>query len=271
MLHVAIGISNADSYIIHALTMLVSLFTNTKSEIMIHVIHDGTMAQQYAHCIRKIAAHFEQHVAFYPIDDTTLSYMESVESLVDKGCMYKLMCGKYIDTEEIIYVDCDMCFTIDIKKIFDFIHTSGCTTFAAVQDRGAYVKKQMAIYVKSIGLDIKTYFNGGFFFANLKNLNKELPDFTKTTLDVLTSSIKYPFADQDALNILFAKLRPDIPITLLPDSFNYNIYAYNRTRLLEHQLQDKIIHYAYHKPWEKIFPAGIIYWKYREMTQGILQ
>ena len=74
MFHVAIGISNADSYVIHALTMLVSLFSNTKSAVTIHVIHDGTLMQQHIDCIRKIAAHFEQHVVFYPIDDTTLAY-----------------------------------------------------------------------------------------------------------------------------------------------------------------------------------------------------
>ena len=270
MLHVVIGISNADSYIIHMLTMLVSLFSNTSSLIIVHAIHDDTLSDKHKECMCIVARNYNSKVMFYRIDDTTLAYMKASERLVDKGCMYKLLCGKFVDAEEVIYVDGDICFTIDIQEIFNYIHNAGCSTFAAVQDRGAYVKKEMLAYIQSIGLDIKTYFNGGFFYAHLKNLNALLPDFTETTLAILKPPANYPFADQDALNLLFAKYRTDIPIHLLPDSFNYNLYAYKRTQLAESKLQNKIIHYAYHKPWEKIFPAAMVYWKYREMMQDII-
>ncbi len=77
-------------------------------------------------------------------------------------------------------------------------------------------------------------------------------------------SIRFP--DQDILNIVTQN--KDMTASL-PISANFQI-GYGRGDLPVEKLNNRIVHYTLSKPWEKVYPAGMLYWQEREKLIPII-
>ncbi len=142
----------------------------------------------------------------------------------------------------------------------------GNAWIVAAHDPGrVWSRRKKSYYLKALGIDEDRYFNSGVMLMNLKAIrdaSREENVFWKAyrTNRAFFSGLKFPVFDQDLLNFMFSSDREKL---LLADvSFNYELCLFNRRFMRMHELKGKILHFPSLKPWQKFFPAQLIYWKY---------
>lgn len=143
---------------------------------------------------------------------------------------------------------------------------SGIPLWAA-RDTAPAHRPRFREYIKAVFGDYSGYFNSGVLLFKNPALIRLLPDFPGAVIKIFKGRPELQFPDQDALNLLFG-----IPgqVGYLSGKANFQMEYGNRLNEGEESLKGKIVHYSWHKPWEKMFPAGMLYWRNREEINSIL-
>lgn len=266
-MNIAFGINNIDNYYIHTLTAINSILKNTNHKINIHIIHDSTLNKKEQYYFNILSKNYDQNIYFYNID----KYIKNIPNLENikrfsKGCLYRLFLPRLLKNENVIYFDSDIIATIDISKLYNK-YINNDKPLIAIRDTAPFHREEFKKYINLIFDDYKDYFNSGVLIFNNKLINNMTRDLPKEVIKILSSNYNLQFPDQDALNIIFGITNN---VGYLSGKFNFQLENSNRLNYNVDMLNEKIIHYSWHKPWKMIFPSSLPYWNNREEINLII-
>lgn len=269
MMHIALGLHNKNNYFIHTLTCVHSILTNTRERVHIHVLHDRTLNSDCRAHFKKLAAHFRAEMDFFDMSDSVAPYLGNDMKSFSIAMLFRIFIPELMPDDDILYIDSDVCCNMDIARLFREVRAAPDASIHVVRDE-AICLADFATHVLSLGIDPRNYFNSGVIVFNTRRLNARCSDFSERMASLLRETARN-FPDQDALNIYFLlEKKEQREVHYLDNVYNFNISIKKRHMLKPDRLSTFIVHYGYHKPWEKIFPAALLYWKYREELFRIL-
>ena len=181
---------------------------------------------------------------------------------ITRTAYFRLLAPSLIpEYDKLIYCDVDMIFRRDLFYVFE-IDLDNYLLGGVSSDVLSDGKKRPV--VNHLGIKPSSYINSGALLMNLQLMRKE--DVVKKFLE--HENKKYPFQDQDIINIV-CKDR----IKILPIAFNYTTYLqdsvyllYNKTTKLDDSIEmareEGTIHYNGVKPWKGSCPNMDIWWEY---------
>ncbi len=257
-------------YYINTYVTLLSIFENTSSSINVHIIHDETIAHA-KYDLEQLSAKYGHKINFHHIPKIATELSDKISNWFNISAIYRLYAHELISDKKTIYLDSDIIAQKNIQDVADIDLSDKLV--AAVKDHNAYwtktgiCKKKYREKVNYLGLTAQNYFNSGVTVLNLeecRNLSRTGNIFIKKIEECLHNGIPLHYPDQDVLNAVCAA-RPG-SILMLDDSFNYTLSQRGRLYEGPEQLKNKIVHYVGGKPWDILFPAQLLFWKYYLMS-----
>jgi lipopolysaccharide biosynthesis glycosyltransferase len=167
-----------------------------------------------------------------------------------------------------VYFDFDVIFERDIAELWN-MELGEAWMLAAHDPERVWSRAKKSYYLKALDIDEGRYFNSGVLLMNLKALREASRNgnvFWKAYIDGAEKfcTLRFTVFDQDLLNYLLSR---DHEKLLLTDaSFNYELCLGDRRFLHLKDMKGRILHFPALKPWEKFFPAQLVYWKYYSKT-----
>lgn len=256
LIHVALAVYDpSGTYSQHAGVTITSIFENTKSKVMIHILHDNTLTEDNRKKFIRTAEKYNQNIDFIDIS----KHSEQLSREINKFFEYKETIGTYYRLfipevlpyiNKVLYFDCDILSSnMDIKELWDVNVEGYC--FAGIHD---IVAVGAAEYVRDYlnNCSIRTYINAGVLIMNLDSIRNRGNLFMNSMKWLNNHAHIMRFHDQDIINGLFYK-----SIKMIDTKFNI-INPLQKT-----ELKDCIIHAAgFVKAWEI---TGLfyqtLYWK----------
>lgn len=265
--NIAFGIANNDNYYIHTLTAVNSVLKNTGYPVTVHIVHDNSLNAQEQDYFKILSNHYNKKIIFYNIENEVLKIpkLHNIERF-SKGCLYRLFLPKILPAETVIYLDSDIIAATDIIDFFDK-NIDYNVPLMAVLDTAPSHREQFREYIKFIFNDYKGYFNSGVLVFNNYLINKIIENLPGKVIRILKKRPELQFPDQDALNMIFGN---SDNISYLSGKINFQLENAKRINYNENMLNGKLIHYSWHKPWQRAFPAGLPYWHNREEVNRII-
>jgi len=260
MLHIALSINDrTGEYYKHGLVTITSILKNSTCKLSFHILHDDTLLPNLHKFEQLIQAH-QQEIQFYNLEGRDFSGKIPCSDKRSKGTLYRLFLYEYIDVEQVLYLDCDIVVTMDLKPLLCFDMRDA---MAAVIRESAVEEKlrEDMRYVKKLGVPPEMYFNAGVLLINIPKLRAAGPEYIATIQQSFADGNNY--LDQDALNLFFTK--PKDRIVFLEKKYNYQLNYANQGAYLQDfdWYNDRILHFATSKkPWKYFSNAALIYWKY---------
>ncbi len=255
MIHVALAFHDHDgNYTLHAAATLLSLFRRTTSRITAHILHDASLNGTGRARLAAVAEYFGQSLRFHAVPELPAASAADLPPQFGPGSLYRLHLPELVDEEQVIYLDCDICCTLDIRELWE----------EAAQGRAPSGEAPLLSCVRNMtdgravakkGLDPVRYFNSGVLVFRPRRLRALFPDLMAAVLRLLPE-LPRPllFPDQDALNVIFRRL----PLHWLDERFNYQLHVAGRWLLPPERLEGKVLHFCGRKPWcEPLFPSAL--------------
>ncbi len=260
MIHLCLAFRDSNGqYSKHAAVLLQSIFMHTQSPICVHLLHDETLEETNKQRLTEMVEDKGHRLIFYLVqlpDDfvAAVSHTGRIKEIT-LAAYYRIMLPHLADVEKMIYLDCDILVTMDIKhlwniELYDYY-------LAAAQDKGI---ERFPEVLDRYGFKADNYFNSGVLLLSLDNIRRNEGWYER----ILDFFIRFPnaaFDDQDALNYVFGSnyLKLDSEYNTLLGSL---VYQNDETKYL-----NKIIHFTgYKKAWNTVFRGAERYWDYLEMT-----
>ncbi|WP_340005819.1 glycosyltransferase [Paenibacillus sp. FSL K6-0276] len=253
MIELVLTINDKDgSYTEHAGVVLASIFSNTQQTINVHIVHDDSLGEENKGKLSQLVDLFHHNIFFYHV--TVPGDMHEVAAGVHKidywtiASMYRLLLPLFIQTDRIIYMDCDILVNMDINELWSI--DLGERYLGAVLDQG----QNLLEYFTSLGLSAELYFNSGVILFHLDNIrNKQT--WYEEMLHFLRSYPTMTMPDQDVLNSVYSS-------NYLQMDQRFNTFAH-----AELELENKIVHFAGdNKWWDNDSPSAPLYAKFLAMT-----
>jgi lipopolysaccharide biosynthesis glycosyltransferase len=241
----------------HAIAALSAIFDNTASPIKVHILYDSHLNTDTQKKITDLVHQRGHAVRFHAvpkIDDSTFTSIYSHSSI---GTLYRLFIPQTVDEETVLYFDCDTICNLDIRDIFDAADPQA--VISAVPDTGLRDTPTNAGRLRAMGLDPARYVNAGVMLMQCGRLREEYPDYTERTFGAMKAA-RLRYMDQDAINLFLQKR--NVPLQLLPETFNFAVGVRDRAFLPRDEYRNKVLHFTGDKPWEALYPAALQYWKY---------
>ena len=255
MIHIALAFHDNDgNYALHAAATLVSLFRRTASPITAHILHDAGLNDTGRARLAAVAEHFGQGLRLHAVPELPPASAADLPPQFGPGSLYRLHLPALVDEEQVIYLDCDICCTLDIRELWE----------QAAQGRAPSGEAPLLSCVRNMtdgravekkGLNPAWYFNSGVLVFRPRRLRAVFPDLMAAVLRLLPE-LPRPllFPDQDALNVIFRRL----PLHWLDERFNYQLHVAGRWLQPPDLLEGKVLHFCGHKPWcEPLFPSAL--------------
>lgn len=253
MVELVLTINDKDgSYTEHAAVVLASIFSKTEQTINVHIVHDDSLSEENKVKLTQMVDVFHHNIFFYHV--TIPGDMREVAAGVHKidywtmASMYRLLLPIIIQTDRVIYLDCDILVNMDINELWSI--DLGDRYLGAVLDQG----ENLLEYFTSMGLSAELYFNSGVILFHLDNIRKK-DNWYGEMLNFLRDFPKMTMPDQDVLNAVYS-------CNYLQLDQCFNTFAQN-----ELDLEHKIIHFAgENKWWDADSPHVTLYNNFRAMT-----
>lgn len=258
MVHVCFCFTdNTGSYHKHPLVALASVFDNTKSRVRAHLICDDTVPPPVREAFTALAARYGQEVVFYPAPEIPQAVLDNVRPCFGKGSLFRLFMPELIREERVLYLDCDIICTLDVREVFE--HDLGGAPLAGVADAGLRDNPKSAAYLRNLGLAPDHYINAGVLLMDLEKIRRDFPDYKDATFTAIAESMLL-YMDQDAINAYFQQR--GIELCRLPEAWNFMTGFTDQAYRDFSEYQNKIIHFTRDKPWKALYPAALLYWRY---------
>ena len=260
-IHVALAVYDpSGNYSQHAGVTITSIFENTSSPVMIHLLHDDTLTQDNREKFIRTTQKYSQEINFHDMTNYRDKLTNEMKAIAGGrftvGTLYRMFIPQALaDVDKVIYLDCDVLVNLDIKELWDIDITK--KSLAGALDTEAFgvnVWKgkglARAVKFKIWGSSYKTYINGGVLYMNLKKIRERgnLFELVKNWCERYGHLVSN--ADQDVLNAIFYG-----DIEIVDGKFNrYNLGG---------DISNSILHTWTHKPWSGFLGANsdILYWK----------
>ena len=248
MIHVCFGLHDKTGrYSKFTGTAMRSVFTNTASEVTIHILHDNTLTQDNRDKFFYTAGQFNQRVEFYNVEELCKdkvaalkgSLSENFDAAFTVAAMYRFFIPQLLapDIEKAIYLDSDTVINLDVKELWQIELGDRPLGAIAESETDSFCYESNAAtnpLIVNGGVRYEDYFNSGVLLMNLKLLRGEEETFLRGIKFVADNQLGY--MDQDALNYLFAKT-----YLKLPTKFNSFV---RENRRLSETVARKIYHFA---------------------------
>lgn len=268
-MHIAYGIHNADGYFIHGLASMHSLMKGSSVPVVAHILHDGTLGAAERGAFQKVASRSGGEAVFHDMA-TEAAALPEVPALerFSKGCLLRLLLPRLLPDETVVYLDSDIIATGDAAPLFSAaLAKKDGPPLWAVRDSALAHRPRFRDYIRAVFGEYDGYFNSGVLVFRNAELNRLVPDVPGAVFSLLRARPELQFPDQDALNFLFGL--PGLT-GALSGKANFQMEYAKRLLLGEKALRGKLLHYSWHKPWQKDFPAALPYWRNRKEVQAIL-
>ena len=255
-IHVALAIYDpSGKYSQHAGVVITSIFENTQSPVVIHLIHDDTLTQDNREKFLRTVQKYSQEIEFVNIEKYKSQLTDELRKFAERwtiGTLYRLFIPEVLDLDKVIYLDSDILVNLDIKNFWD-IDFEGKSLVGAtpIPLRANFDGMLEKCRRKFMGSDSESYVNAGVLIMNLRKM-RERGSIFKIAVDFMLakkSLVLYP--DQDALNSIFSG-----DVKLVSGRFNHSRVA--------DALSDCIIHVTGNwKPWSGVLGRQVdrLYWK----------
>lgn len=218
--HVAFGID--DKYTEQVLTVMNSVVSNTKEEVVFHIL--GSRVE-----------HNKFNIINYGKPNTSILYGTKPNFHLSIAACNRLFLPTALkDLKKVIYLDVDTVCLGDISELYRY----------KVNYIGA-VKDPLFIHNAKKNKLTHSYVNTGVMVMNLEGLRDI--DFIQKCVDVQDKGYVFPLLDQDIINVV---LNHDLQH--LPKEWNVyaTIYSETTTDMMEAREHPKIVHWCgTRKPW----------------------
>lgn len=257
MIHVSYGLHDRDErYSKFCGTSILSIFENTREQITVHILHDGSLTADNRDKFLQLAKRYRQRITFYNVEELDGEGLNRIDrirraathSKFHLSAMYRLLLPKLISpsVRKMIYLDAgDTLVDLDIKKLWE--HDVREYPLAAVPE-SSFNEGIMDFILLCINGAVGRldYFNSGVVILNLEYLRKNMDLIWGTAngerptgLDFLLEHpelFRYP--DQDLLNYCFSN-----HYLKLQNKFNC-IVGYDKVFGSKKPIGEKIYHFA---------------------------
>jgi lipopolysaccharide biosynthesis glycosyltransferase len=258
MVELVLTLNDRDGrYAKHAAVVLASIFSNIKQTINVHILHDETLTEESRLKLTQLAWAYHHYIFFYrvTVPEDMLQASAQVHKIDHwtKASMYRLLLPNILQTDRVIYVDCDVWVNMDISELWN-IDLGECY-LGAILDQG---KDNLGDYFLRMGLNGDVYFNSGVILFHLDNIRKK-----ETWYDELLYFLRnYPattMPDQDALNFIYGS-------NYMQLDQRFNTFAHDGLDPV-----NKIVHFAGedNKWWDDHSTCAPIYRSFLAMTPWI--
>lgn len=261
MLHVCLAFHDATGvYYRYAATTLYSVAVHSASPLCAHIIHDATLGPGARRALERLARSCGVELAFHDMQPVLAAYAAIATNWrYGVGSLFRFCLPRCIPDTEVLYLDCDIIALMDVATVFAAGQTRPDYLVGCVPDRGADYTAEVKAHVRRLGLEPKSYFNSGVLLLHTGRIAAVVPDFARACLNICARNPGTDFADQDALNLFFARL----PRLWLPESCNTFMDFLPWLMLEEEQLRGRILHYTGTKPWvDTRFPSSRVFARY---------
>lgn len=249
VIHIVLNMD--DNYMVHAITMLTSLFFNDpNSKFTVHVLSAGLTAEVKKTLKNWIEHHCYQHVIFYDLNEKKANlFPKCINEHISMAANYRLFVADVLphDVHKIVYLDCDLVVEEKMSTLFSYDISK--YPVAAVEDMWSGKNDNY----ERLGYDRKYgYFNSGVLLINLDIWRKY--SLSKMFIRFLNCHDNLKFIDQDILNGTLYDKWLHLPL-------RWNIqdgFLRKKTKIREEKKQDlleechcpAIIHFTgSKKPW----------------------
>lgn len=119
MIHVALAFHDHDgNYVLHAAAVLVSLFRRTASPVTA-LLHDAGLTPVGNARLATVAEYFGQSLRLHAVPEPPPEIAAGLPPQFGPGSLYRLHLPRLLDEEQVIYLDCDVCCTLDIRELWE--------------------------------------------------------------------------------------------------------------------------------------------------------
>lgn len=246
-------------YALFAATTLLSLLENTREPVRVHIFHDATLQERGRCVLEKTAGQYGSPLVFHHITRAMLKKLAIKDfNVFTVGALYRYFIPELIPHEAVLYTDCDIIFTLDVKDVFEAAREKDFYV-GVVQDAGVCSVEAIRKSITELGLDYRSYFNSGVILFNNARLNTAFSSFSEIMINISNRMQGTSYIDQHALNTVFRKYSK----LWLDERFNYMLGINNRFYMGKEELSGKILHYTCRKPWcDASLPASKIFYEY---------
>ena len=264
-IHVVLAVYDPHgTYSRHAGVVMASMFSNTKSQVCVHLLHDESLNEDNKRKLIELTNKFGQELDLIDVSEHIEKLrarvnMEKLTGGYSRGSLFRLFIQDLLPVDRVIYLDCDIVVELDIKELWD-TDLGECKVGAVFDEivRNVDDRRGRRVFLyRYAGIDVNKYFNSGVIFFNLKKIRGNM-DICALALEFFQ---RYPYTmypDQDFLNKHFQENMYEIG-----REFNYfgSGIDYSNTK-------GKLWHFAGEKPWNMIssLPIDTLYWRYFATT-----
>ena len=245
MIHVAYGISDKNgTYSKFVGTSMMSMFENTKSEITVHILHDGTLSDKNIERFNLLASRYNQQVRFYYVEKICAEKHAEFKKMLPTAdtsrftianC-YTLFAMHVLsrDIEKLIYLDADTVVNLDINELWEI--ELGEYSLGAVEilanNHLAHIDD---VLIRENIVKEENYFNAGLLYMNLEKLR----DKEDLIIEGIKFKMKNPKAGFDQLiwNYGFSEQYLKLPA-------KFNKFVKSARILKNYDTDEKILHYV---------------------------
>ncbi|MBQ7216376.1 MAG: glycosyltransferase family 8 protein [Synergistaceae bacterium] len=235
---------------------MTSIFENTKSKVIVHILHDDTLTDENRQKFIRTAEKYSQGLELHDVSERAKHFGSKVINASKKwtiGAMYRLFIPEVMpDVKNVIYFDCDILVNMDIAELWA-LNDGKKTLYGAVDLPGdklntSFFQEKMRILLN--GSRPENYINSGVLVMNLDSIRQRGNLFTLATDWIAARGGLALAPDQDALNAVFHG-----DIQLIDSRFNTNVRTQDISSCIVHMLQSK--------PWKSMYGLhqDRLYWK----------
>ena len=246
------------TYSQHAGVVMTSIFENTHSKVIVHILHDETLTQDNRQKLIRTAERYSQSLDLIDVSEHKKHFTDTATDLARRKCtigsLYRLFIPELMPKiSKVIYLDCDIVVNLDIKEMWD-IDVNDCCLAAVHDPMFETLTETVRDWLN--GSSSKTFVNAGVMIMNLDMIRQRGNLFNNAMAWIERRVHLMQYSDQDVINNLFYG-----SIKLIDPKFN------NCNPATEEALSDSIIHTPIRDERLKIWsmsklPSQRLYWKH---------
>lgn len=207
-------------------TAMLSLFENTSSKVIIHLLHDNTLTDDNRDKFIQIAERYGAPLKFYNVVELCKKEIDKIEeylpqakeSIFSIAMFYRFFIPHLLlpqGIEKAFYLDSDIIVNLDIAEFWKIElgdrPFGAITRSSQIKDAGVSDTNKVIALVKENVVKPEDYFNSGVMLMNLKVLHKE-EETTLAGIKFISEHPKYIYLDQDVLNYCFSTSYLKLPL-----------------------------------------------------------
>ena len=231
---------------------ILSIFENTNSEVMIHILHDNTLTDNNRNKFSYIVKQYHQFVEFYNVEKLCEEEISFIKRILPNsyvahftvGMFYRFFIARVlsIKIKKVIYLDADIIVNLDINELWQVElrekPLGAIPNHFQITDEKISIERTMRVaqICKEGFVNPIDYFNSGVLLINLSFM-RNADTTLRNGIRFIGDHPQFVFLDQDILNYCFSNVFLKLPV-------NFNRYVFLARNENEMIIKKMIYHYA---------------------------